>query len=186
MNFVLKFLSLYTPDFLKKRELQKLYDIAAYGFSCDTPYVNGKSFNDCLEDFALFTREQSLKALEEKQDISAIRRRMYKGAYQYGVKIRHVFHITSYKEILKVCKFLYKNIFSEFSGNENGGISIKECFFSEYYTPEICRITSALDAGILAGMQGGGYLVFSARITEGHNSCKACLLEKEKQLPLPN
>lgn len=158
-----------------------LYDITARGLQCSAPALNGEIYEECLEEYALFTHENTLQALESGEDVSVLRKRLFRNSYEYGKKIRNIFNITSQKEVNRVSKYLYKNIYTDFHGNEHGGISITKCFFSEYYTPEVCKITSALDAGIISGLQGGGYLMFSDRITEGKSSCKACLLVKEAQ-----
>ena len=180
MKLLFKLLSVYTPEFLKKKGLEALYDITANGLQCSAPALNGEAYEDCLQEYALFTRERTLQALNEGEDVSELRKRLFRNSYEYGKKIRNNLNITSQKEVNRVSKYLYKNIYSDFYGNEHGGISITNCYFSKYYTPNICKVTSALDAGLISGLQGGGYLVFSDRITEGASSCKACLLVKEK------
>jgi hypothetical protein len=181
MNLWFKLLAVYTPEFLRKRGLQVLYDITARGLRCTAPGLNGEGYEDCLEEYALFAREQTLRALNDGDDISDLRKRLFRISYKYGKKIRENLNVTSQKEVNRVSKYLYKNIYSDFYGNENGGFSITKCYFSQFYTPDVCKVTSAVDAGLLSGLQGGGYLVFSDRITEGKSSCKACLLVKEKQ-----
>lgn len=61
----------------------------------------------------------------------------------------------------------------------SGEITVPECYFSRYYTPEQCAIMSFVDSGIIAGICGttdpaSGYLLFTERITEGCGRCRAC------------
>lgn len=178
-NVLLKLLSIYTPVFLKKRGLQALFDVTARGFQCPKPQVKGKLYEECLKEYAIFTRERTLQAMEDGKDVSKLRKRLFRNSYEYGKKLRDTLNVNSQKEVNRVSKYIFKNVLSEFYGNEHGGISITKCYFSNYYSPEVCRVASAIDAGLLSGLQGGGYLVFSERITEGNESCKACLLVKE-------
>jgi hypothetical protein len=39
----------------------------------------------------------------------------------------------------------------------------------------VCALVSALDRGLLAGLTCGGELEFRQRITEGADSCRACV-----------
>ena len=55
----------------------------------------------------------------------------------------------------------------------HGEITISRCYFSSFYSPEVCRVMSAMDRGLLAGLAGGGELVFIQRITEGQPCCRA-------------
>jgi hypothetical protein len=82
-------------------------------------------------------------------------------------------------EVMRAGRVLYRAIGIEFRGSDQGLIEIGECFFSKYYSPATCSLISSLDAGIMAGLSDGKELSFSQRITEGFNSCKAQMREKE-------
>jgi predicted ArsR family transcriptional regulator len=60
-------------------------------------------------------------------------------------------------------------------GNGRGELTVRRCAFSEVYSAEVCRLVSALDAGLLAGLSGGDRLEFTRRITEGAPCCLARL-----------
>ena len=55
--------------------------------------------------------------------------------------------------------------------------------FRRFYTPAQCRVMSRVDAGIIAGICGGGKLRFTQRITEDCSCCKACFSGKDKRAP---
>ena len=75
--------------------------------------------------------------------------------------------------MLRLGKILYRMLKIEFNGSAEGEVVIRHCFFSPYYTPEVCRIISALDEGLLSGLSNGGQMVFKERITEGKTCCLA-------------
>jgi hypothetical protein len=56
---------------------------------------------------------------------------------------------------------------------ERGEVTIARCYFSSYYSPQVCRLMSAMDQGLFAGLSGGGRLIFMTRITEGYDHCQA-------------
>ena len=59
-----------------------------------------------------------------------------------------------------------------------GELRIRSCYFSSFYSSGVCRLISALDAGVAAGLSSGGRLVFSRRLTEGHDCCLARFEER--------
>jgi hypothetical protein len=76
---------------------------------------------------------------------------------------------------MAAARLAYRAIGIDFEGDTCGGITINRCFFSQAYTPTVCQVMSALDAGLLAGLSGGSRLVFTERITEGYPWCRARL-----------
>ena len=76
---------------------------------------------------------------------------------------------------MQMGELIYKVLKIEFQGEPRGNIVIKRCFFSAYYSRSVCQLISSLDEGLLTGLSGGGKLIFSQRITEGHECCRAYL-----------
>jgi hypothetical protein len=74
---------------------------------------------------------------------------------------------------MALSRFLYGILDIEFHGNRSGEITIGRCYFSDFYSPQACEVMSAMDRGLLAGLAGGGDLVFTERITEGRPCCRA-------------
>ena len=61
--------------------------------------------------------------------------------------------------------------------------AIRRCFFSGFYSPEVCRLISSLDEGLAAGLTGGK-LCFVQRITDGGSCCKGHIdrmIKRERQ-----
>ncbi len=78
-------------------------------------------------------------------------------------------------------RILYRALKIDFRGISSGEIEISRCYFSQFYSPQICELISSLDEGILAGLAGDGRLTFSQRITEGRDCCKALFVSAEQR-----
>lgn len=176
MNLVLSMARLYIPSFVRKRKLAELFASTARAFDCDMPSLEGLSYDECLKKYALFTRDQAEKSIRRGNDTETVKNNLYRNAYRLGEELGKQFRITTIEEAMTMTRILYHAIGIDFHGTVQGEITIRRCFFSGYYTGDICRIISSLDEGIIAGLSGGRQLVFSERITEGGECCKACLV----------
>ncbi len=179
MNNLVAVLKYYSPEFIKKRVLNELFAITARAFDCAVPPLKGFSYTDLLKQYALFTRTEAEKSIENSRDLPAIRMRLFDQACQLGQELRKKFKIRTDEEVMELGQKLYAMLGIEFQGNSQGVVTISKCFFSEYYNSQVCHLISALDEGVLAGLSGGGQLNFSQRITDGKNCCQALFVSRE-------
>jgi hypothetical protein len=180
MNLRIAIAAIYVPSFIKKRKLKELFSITGSAFETSAPDLRGLSFSRMLQEYALFTKYHVERALREKDDINQIKDRLFKNAYRLGEQLAASLHVAGTESVMQMSRILYRIIGIDFLGNPDGQISINRCFFSRYYTCEICEVISSLDEGILAGLSGGGFLRFYQRITEGEDDCRALFIPKEK------
>ena len=173
MNLLLNIADLYIPAIIKKKKLQELFELTADAFESEMPLLRNLSYDELLEAYARFTRAMAEKMVQPDEEIPVARDRLYQNAYRLGERLRRDFRIRSESEVMHLSKILYRMLKIDFSGNAGGEVMIRHCFFSHYYTPEVCRIISALDEGLLSGLSNGGRLVFNERITEGKTCCLA-------------
>jgi hypothetical protein len=173
MNFRTKIFQLYVPAFVQKKMLSQLFGLTAHAFRCEAPKMEGFSYEERLKEYALFTKREAEKAIREGQELEAIKNRLYKNAYQLGQKLRRNFRIRSREEVMTMSRILYRLLRIKFHGNFQGDVTISRCFFSNFYSSEVCQIITFLDEGIAAGLSGGGKLHFYQMITEGKDCCKA-------------
>jgi hypothetical protein len=176
MNIRLKIAEIYVPTFIKKAKLEELFDCTAAAFNCPVPPLKGLSFDKCLVKYAEFTREEAEKALQSGHDLHQIKQRLYQNAYRLGQNLRKSFHITTTQDVMTMGRILYRVIGIDFQGTVQGEMTINHCFFSKFYSSQVCQVISSLDEGVFAGLSGGKQLVFSQRITEGQNCCKASFM----------
>jgi len=179
MNLLGKIACYYIPTAIKKRNLQQLIRITASAFQSKPPDTSGKSYQQSLEEFALFTQKKAAEIIVSQENISKVKKRLYRNAFLMGYNIRKLLGILTKGEVMIISRKLYGFLQIDFQGDASGQIIIKKCFFSIYYTKDICQLISSLDEGILAGLSAGGKLSFNQRITEGTPCCQGQLIMPE-------
>lgn len=175
----LRLLRLYFPSYIKKKKLEKLFAVTADAFGHEVPSTQGLAFEQCLHKYALFTKEQTERYLEKPSDIDGLKEELFRGAYRLGSELRREFDINTFRDAMLMMEIVYKLLGIHLERESKNEVVIKQCFFSRYYSPEICRVISSLDEGLAAGLSDGGELSFYQRITEGNSFCRANLLLKE-------
>lgn len=178
MSLILGALQLYVPGVVRNRVMDELFHGTAAAFEAPLPQVQGLAHEERLRRYALFTRELAEQALKDEQRSSEVRTRLYANARALGAKARRQLRVGSPGEVTAAGKVLYRVLGIEFCPTTGGEIEIPRCFFSRYYTSEVCRLISALDEGVVAGLSQGGRLVFGERLTEGCSCCKARLVAR--------
>jgi hypothetical protein len=181
MNIRLLALKIHIPLCIKKKKLEELSDLVAEAFGKPKPTLKGLSYDERLKVFASYTSKEAEIKIREGQHLEEIKTKLYENAYKLGKKIREDFRIRSVQEIMEMSRILYQILGIDFEGDRDGEVTIKNCFFSPYYSDRVCELISSLDKGVAAGLSDGGKLSFSQKITEGKDCCKAHLvLPKEK------
>ena len=175
MNLLLITARFYLPAFIKKKKVKELLELTAESFQSDLPDIKNLSYNDCLIAYAQFSKTKAEEVTKFDNNAEAVKKRLYLNAFQMGEKLRKDFRIKTQADVIRLSKILYKILKIDFNGNLSGEVIIKRCFFSQFYTPEVCGIISSIDEGLAAGLSAGGRLVFKNRITEGRNCCHATL-----------
>jgi hypothetical protein len=175
MSILLKILPQNLPVFIREAILAELFEATAAAFACPAPALDHLSYDECLRTYALFTREQAEKALQEGRDVSAIKTQLYQNAYPLGRKLRKWFGVDTVEEVMELGQILYRAIGVEIQGDTQGDVIVKRCYFSQFYSAPVCDLISALDDGVFSGLSGGGRLTFSERLTEGSEYCRARL-----------
>jgi len=173
MNTLLAVAQIYIPNFIKKKKLIELFQLTADSFQSDMPIIKNLSYDECLKAYANFSKTKAKEIINSKANIDVVKNRLYQNAHQLGKKLRKDFRIKTYSDVILCCKIIYKILKIDFTGKLNGNVNIKYCFFSQFYTPDVCEIISSLDNGLAAGLSDGGELVFKERITEGAKCCSA-------------
>lgn len=163
------------PDFIKKKKLNELFRLTADAFQSELPQLRGLSFAEYLLQYALFTREQVESYLQGGRPLEDVKCRLYKNSYTFGQDLRKRLRIRTWEQAVTVLEAIYKLIGIDFQYDGQGEITVKQCFFSKYYSGEICRLISSLDEGLAAGLSDGGKLCFKQRITEGCSCCRGFL-----------
>ena len=162
-----------TPESVKRQALAQLFRSTAAAFRCDMPRLSGLSREQCLLEYARFTADRAEEALRDGSDLSELQGRLYRNAYRLGRAPGWLLRVRSVDDVMALGRFLYGILDIDFEGSGSGEITIGRCYFSSFYSPEVCQVMSAMDRGLLAGLAGAGELVFMERITEGRPCCRA-------------
>jgi hypothetical protein len=172
VNLLVQALKLYVPARLKRRRLVDLFEATAEACGAPMPDLNGLSAEECLENFAVFTKDEIGRKIRSGDDMPDLKEALYRHAFRLGSDLRGQLRLKNTRDVYSVGRALYRTIGIDFEGM-GGSVVMHRCYFSRFYDAEICRVMSSLDEGIAAGLSGGGKLTFSQRITEGKPRCEA-------------
>lgn len=179
MKLLLTLSQFYIPTWIKKQYLQQLFDLTASAFQDQAPQIKTLSYKQGLLQFANYSKTQTENSIRLKRDLELIKNRLYKNAFQLGLNIRKRFKIKTAQEIIILSKVIYRVLGTDFDVDLHGEVLIKKCYFSQFYSQEVCEIISSIDEGVAAGLSGGGKLSFVQRMTEGKDCCRAYFDLKE-------
>lgn len=163
----------HTPEVVRREALAQLLEAAAEAFRCDAPPLSGLPSEERLRRFAVFTGGHVEALLRDGRDLSEVRQRLYDNAYRLGRRTGRLLGVRGVRDTMAIGRVLYRILDIEFEGDGRGDVLISRCYFSDFYSGPVCRVMSAMDWGLLAGLAGGGQLVFSSRITQEQPCCRA-------------
>ena len=164
---VLRKLEKGTPGFLIRFQMQVLLNVTARAFSVPGIKIWHLDPDRALRAYAIFTEDCMERLQAEEQQL-------YQEAYRTGILIRRITGFTESRDLQALVFYLYRNLQITMMGQLPGKIAVRDCYFSRFYTPSHCRLMSFVDSGMIAGIFGGGKLVFTERLTEGCRQCTAC------------
>jgi len=176
MSLALRLLEVRAPKAFRKKVLRELFRATALAFEADLPPGWGRlSYVSLLEAYAGFTRDQAGRVLDDPERAARAEARLYRETRALGERLRRVLGLRSTRDVLAASRAVYAALGIDLTVDGQDGLVIGRCFFSASYTPAVCRLMSAADAGAAAGLSAGGRLVFIERLTEGAAACRARL-----------
>jgi hypothetical protein len=168
---------LWIPPALKRRKLAELAALTARALGVEPPALVG-GWRARLAAYGRFTRDAAGRACRAGGE--AARVALLAEGRAFGEGLRRELGVTSVAEALRAARVLYRSLGIDLRADAAGGIRVRRCLFAGYYTPEVCRLISALDSGVFAGLAGGGSLAFEQRLTEG---APACIARFDREVP---
>ncbi len=154
-------------------ELRILMRQTAKAFGVGAPKAAGRSTPELLKAYAQFTAKEAMRAIQHGDNLETLHQKLYQMAYTLGSQLRRLLNPKDEKECFSVIALLYRNIGIQIDEETPGAFCVCKCYFSDFYTPEVCSVISAIDQGIFADIYQGGKLTFHERITEGCDVCRA-------------
>lgn len=160
----------------RRREIERLFEATAEAFDCPVPPARLRSAGGRLREYARFTREHALRALEDDTRPPAIERRLFRGAFLIGSRLRRLLKVRNLDDARQAARLVYRGLGIDFRAGVDGTVLVRRCGFAASYSSGVCALMSAMDRGLLAGLAYYRELRFNARITEGEPACTACLV----------
>lgn len=156
----------------RRIELQMLMNLTAHALGKKPKRIWTQPNAKALKAYAEYT-SSNLQANADE----ALFERMNTEAYQMGRLLRRLFLIDNEARAQRLIVALYHNIGIQLSFSSPQQLCFHRCYFSSFYTTQICKVASALDSGIICGIAGlpSKHLQFCQRITEGCHCCRAQL-----------
>lgn len=173
MSILVNMLQIYMPDYIKKRALMQLFESTAAAFAAEVPPLAGLDYEDCLAQYARFAQAQAERWLRGGREVEALEQRLYWNAVEMGQQHSKWLRPGTVQDVMDIGRVLYRILDIDLQGDARGEVVISRCYFSRFYSAEVCRLMSAMDRGLFAGLSNGGELTFSSRITEGQPCCRA-------------
>lgn len=173
MGLLARALQVYMPEYIRRKALEQLLSATAAAFEAEVPPITGLDSRECLARYARFTQAQAERRLRAGRDLERLSQRLYWNSVELGQRQTTWLRPGSMADVMAIARMLYSILDIDFQGDAQGQVVINRCYFSRFYSSQECRLMSAMDRGLLAGLSTGGELTFTARITEGETCCRA-------------
>lgn len=158
---------LINTTLFRRVEIQLLMNLTARALGKPAQRLWTLPCDEALRAYADFTRDSLHEGVTPQQ-----LRQLNDEAYRMGRLLRRGLHLKKQADVERTMIALYRHIGIKIEGHWPGTLCFRHCFFSQFYTSELCQAASALDDGIMRGLVGSGHLSFQQRITQG---CKYCI-----------
>lgn len=177
MSLRLRVFAAVPPRVLRPVVVRSLLRHTAAAFGTSPPSLRGMSGDDTLQVLAEYSNANARWVLLPSRlgHLDAVGHDLWEGAHRLGRAARRWLGVGTTAEAMSAARALYRALDIDLRGSASGEVVVDRCPFSRVYSPEVCAVMSALDAGVFAGLTGGRRLTFSTRITEGAPACLARL-----------
>lgn len=163
------------PDPVRRWALRALFRATVDAFEAPMPDLRRRSADAILSTYATCTDELARGLLLQPERRPLVEQRLRSNLERLGRRLRSVLGVRTAADALDVAHRLYGLIGIDLTGDDRGQVVVTRCSFAARYSPDVCRVMSASDAGLLEGLTGGGRLTFTERITTGSPACLATL-----------
>jgi hypothetical protein len=175
MSLTLRAAAVHVPGPLRRAAVHELLRVTAGAFRRPLPPLGRLDADELLRVHAHLSAAWAREAIADGGDLAPLEARLEAGARGLGAELRERLHVVTAQDAMDAARVVYRLLRIDFSGTPDGTVTIRHCSYSDVYSARVCRLMGALDAGLLAGLTGGGRLEFSRRITEGAPCCLARL-----------
>lgn len=206
MNFKLFLLSIWTPKYFLKKELNHLAEATINELDNLLKIHSTDSYREMpklkfplkgsLDDIrSLMAQEHNMlvKALSEtlgkEETVRIARPLMFKTGYKLGLDIKTRLGLKNdLNDLIRAARLLYSVLGIEFEFHEGDScktnhlkrcLIINHCSLARHYLPLTCQVLSGTDEGVVKGLNSKVEMVFVEKITEGAPACIAAIEMKD-------
>jgi hypothetical protein len=176
MNTRLLVLRLHLPASVRRSILTELIAATARAFDRPGPRTTGLSVEELSARAVDVSRAWADEAIRGGGDLEQIERRLFSEAFDLGLRARDRLRLVTETDGLAAARIVYRAIGIDVRLGGTGDVLVARCAFARAYGPEVCRLMSSMDSGLIAGLTGAAGLRFTERITEGAPACRALVL----------
>jgi len=163
------------PDAVRRWALRALFRATVDAFGSPMPCVRGRSSDRLLDAYTSRSDELARAVLEDTDQRRYVEARLSANTGRLGRRIRRALGIRSTDDALEAARRLYALIGIDLRARDPHRVVVSRCAFASRYSPEVCGVMAAADAGLFEGLTGGARLTFLERITTGAPACVATL-----------
>jgi hypothetical protein len=175
MSLRLRLLELHATGWVRRAAIRRLSRETAVAFGTTAHEATDVARGGSLERYVEFTARASEDVLADAAGIEAVSGRLRTNAFRLGSSMRRTLGIRTRAEAFRAVRVAYRFLDIDLDVDARGSVRVERCPFADAYSPAACDLMSALDAGLVDGLTGGGALSFSERITEGRPRCRATI-----------
>ena len=163
------------PEAVRRWMLRALFRATVDAFDAPMPDVRGWSSTRLRDAYAARSDELARSVIDDAERRRVATWRLHANAARLGTRVRRVLGVRSRVDSLDAAQRLYASIGIDLRGADHERVIVTRCSFAARYSPDVCAVMAAIDAGLFAGLTGGARLTFMDRITAGAPACVATL-----------
>jgi hypothetical protein len=163
------------PGFVRRRVVRSLFRATVDAFGAAIPDLRGRTSAELLDAYVARSDELARAVFDDPRRRGAAESRLYANTEHLGTRLRRTLGIRSTADALDVARLLYAAIGIDLRGVEPARVVVSRCAFASRYSPDVCAVMAAADAGLFAGLTAGARLTFVDRISSGAPACVATL-----------
>lgn len=177
MNARLLLVRLHLPASIRRSILRELIAAMARAFEREMPPTMGLSSAELMSLAVESSRAWAEDAIREAPDLGRLERRLFYEAAGLGRQARVRLRINTEMDGMAAARVIYRAIGIDFRSRRSPEVLISRCAFARAYGPDVCRLMSSMDSGLIVGLTGALGMRFTQRLTDAAPACRAVILQ---------
>lgn len=194
MGIKLFILSKWTPDYVLRKELDRVHKLTTNALKALLEIYAPNAFAKIASEMALplgnveekrtamakahvLLVDALSEAVGRDQAIILGRKTLFEVGKSLGKETRKKLGIRDSQDLIKAAKVLYRvlgiTFEVEWQGKTTATLIVNHCALAEEYSELTCMVLSATDEGVIRGLEPNVNMSFKERMTSGCSKCTA-------------